>query len=69
MTFVVNSEELDQTYFLSNLTDFTPEGIRIKLNFSDPLFVSQGDKADQVRVKLLKEFFLNTKEANSSESR
>ena len=58
VTFLKNSYEKDQKFFFSNLTDFTPEGIKIKLNFSDPLLVSQGQDADQVRIKLLKSFFL-----------
>ena len=58
VTFLKNSYEKEQKFFFSNLTDFTPEGIKIKLNFSDPLLVSQGKDADQVRIKLLKSFFL-----------
>ena len=58
VTFLKNSYEKEQKFFFSNLTDFTPEGIKIKLNFSDPLLVSQGQDADQVRIKLLKSFFL-----------
>ena len=56
--FVQNSEELPQSYFVSNITEFTEKGIEIRLNFSSPLFVSQGEVADQVSVKLLKEFFM-----------
>lgn len=40
VTFVKNSEEYEQTYFLFNLTQFTEKGIHIQLNFSDPLFIS-----------------------------
>ena len=43
---------------MSNLTDFENGGIRIKLNFSDPLLVSQGRDADRIYIKLLKSYFL-----------
>lgn len=43
---------------MSNLTTFTPEGLMIKLNFSDPLLVSQGEYADSIKIKLLKSYFL-----------
>ena len=42
---------------MSNLTEFESGSIRIKLNFSDPIFVSQGYEKDQVRVRLLKSYF------------
>ncbi len=58
VTFTKNSEELDQKYLMSNLTTFTPEGLNIQLNFSDPLLVSQGEYADFIKIKLLKSFFL-----------
>lgn len=61
VTFVKNSEEQPQTYFVANLTQFKPEGIKINLNFSDPLFVSQGGISDHVKIKLLKSFFMNPK--------
>ena len=38
--FVQNSEEAPQRFVLSNLTDFQPDGIVIRLNFSDPILVS-----------------------------
>ena len=56
--FLQNSIEEDQTAFLFNVTTFTPAGISIHLNFSEPLLVSQGEQADQVRIRLLKDFFL-----------
>ena len=40
VTFEHNSDELPQRYILSNLTDFWNGGIRIRLNFSDPLLIS-----------------------------
>jgi len=55
---VKNSEELDQQYFASNLTNFSESGIEVHLDFSDPLLISAGQDADQVRIKLLKTFFL-----------
>ena len=59
VTFVQNSEENPQAFFVSDLTEFTPKGIQINLNFSDPLFVSQGEMADHVRIKLKKEYFMS----------
>lgn len=59
VTFEQNSEEIPQRYFTSNLTSFEPDGIRINLNFSDPLLVSQGEDADVIVIKLRKSYFLN----------
>ena len=56
--FVKNSEEISQEKFSIEIEDFSPEGINIALNFSDPLLVSQGQEADMVKVMLLKSFFL-----------
>ena len=53
-----NSEEKDQAYFGYNLTDFSPAGVTIKLNFSDPLLVSQGYDNDLVKIRLLKSYFM-----------
>ena len=39
------------------MAEFTPEGISIQLDFSDPLLVSQGDEPDQVNIRLKKSFF------------
>lgn len=66
VVFVKNSEELDQKFFSSNLTDFTPNGINIQLNFSDPLLISQGDEADSLRIKMLKSFFLIPDQLNGN---
>jgi len=41
--FLKNSQENDQKFFASNLTDFSESGLKIYLNFSNPLFVSQGE--------------------------
>lgn len=38
--FEQNSEEIAQKFFYSELVDFTPDGIQINLNFSDPLLIS-----------------------------
>ena len=40
------------------MTDFSSEGLTIRLNFSDPLLVSQGEFKDQIRIKLHKSYFL-----------
>ena len=40
VTFEQNSYEQPQQYILSNLTEFTAGGLKIHLNFSDPIFVS-----------------------------
>lgn len=66
INFVQKSEEQEQSYFFANLAKFTSSGIEIHLNFSDPLFVSQGEVADQVRIKLQREFFLNPNSRNSN---
>lgn len=39
---------------------FESNGIQINLNFSDPLLISQGQKADQVVIRLLKSYFLRS---------
>ena len=57
INFSKNSDETDQKYFSSLLTDFTESGLEIKLNFSDPLLVSQGEVADQVNIYLKKDYF------------
>ena len=61
VVFLKNSEEDEQKYFLSNLTEWTSAGVTIQLNFSDPLLVSQGMFKDQIKVKLHKHYFLNPK--------
>ena len=58
ITFVKNSEELEQKYFSSNLTTFSESGIEVFMNFSDPLLISAGQEADKVRIKMSKNFFL-----------
>ena len=63
--FIQNSEEVSQQYFFSNLTDFSETGVTINLNFSDPLLISAGESADQVRIKMLKSYFLKPKEGSS----
>ena len=57
--FEQNSDELPQRYFASNVTEFTKDGLRINLNFSDPILISQGQEADVIVIKLLKSYFLN----------
>ena len=42
------------------MAEFTPAGLTIQLDFSDPLLVSQGDEPDQVNIRLLKSFFTET---------
>ena len=69
VVFVKNSEESEQKFFASNLTDFTASGLEIKLNFSDPLLVSQGEQNDQVRIKILKNYFMEPKTDADSTSR
>ena len=59
VVFLKNSYESEQRYFLSNLTDFTSAGLKIRLNFSDPLLVSQGESRDQIVVKIHKQYFMN----------
>lgn len=44
--FLKFTEEKDQDFFNYELVSFKPEGIQIRLNFSDPLLVSQGEYAD-----------------------
>ena len=44
--FIKNSEEQKQQYFTANLTNFTEYELKINLNFSDPILVSQGEKVD-----------------------
>ena len=56
--FEKNSDEEPQKYLYSNLVELDPYGIHIQLNFSDPLFVSQGRTADKVKIRLLKSYFL-----------
>ena len=41
--FVKNSDEKNQANFYPDIADFTPAGLSINLQFSDPLLVSQGD--------------------------
>lgn len=43
---------------MTNLTEFTSGGLTINLNFSDPLFISQGEMFDFVKIKLLKSYFM-----------
>lgn len=38
--FEKNSDELEQKFFISNLTRFEPDGISVNLNFSDPILIS-----------------------------
>lgn len=57
--FEKNSEELPQKYFYPELVNFEPSGIKIALNFSDPLLVSQGQEADKIKIRLLKSYFMN----------
>ena len=52
------SDEVDQKDFNYKLLEFTQAGIKIKIWFSDPLLVSQGEEPDRVRVRLRKSFFL-----------
>ena len=58
ITFEQNSEEKEQKYFLQNIVSFDNKGVQLKLNFSDPMLVSQGEEADTVVIKLLKSYFL-----------
>ena len=46
---------------IANLTSFTNEGMKLKLDFSDPILVSQGE-ADAVIIRLLKSYFLQIDE-------
>ena len=41
--FKKRSEEEDQLYFDYEMIDYTESGIMIRLNFSNPILVSQGD--------------------------
>ena len=41
------------------MTEFREDGLRINLNFSDPILISQGQEADVVVIRLLKSYFLN----------
>lgn len=56
--FEQNSDEDPQRYFYPEILHFDERGIQIYLNFSDPLFVSQGDEADRVKIRLLKSYFM-----------
>ena len=40
--YLKNSEEKDQAYFNYQVTNITETNIDIKLNFSDPILISQG---------------------------
>lgn len=60
VTFEQNSEEAPQSYFNAKLIEFTSSEVQIRLNFSDPLLVSQGSQSDQVKVRLKKSYFLQT---------
>ena len=62
--FEKNSDELEQKFFISNLTRFEPDGISVNLNFSDPILISQGAKADKIRIKLLKSYFMMPRYGN-----
>ena len=53
------SEEPNQTYFEYELISFTNEGLQIKLNFSDPLLISEGEEPDKVHIHLAKDLFLS----------
>ena len=59
--FKKRSEEEDQLYFDYEMIDYTESGIMIRLNFSNPILVSQGDQADLIRITLLNSFFLEPK--------
>ena len=59
--FKKKSEEEDQVYFDYELIDYTESGIMIRLNFSNPILVSQGNQADQIRITLSNSFFLEPK--------
>lgn len=56
--YIINSDEPSQQYFNWNLTRFNEAGMHIKLNFSDPILVSQSLEEDQIQIKLKKDFFL-----------
>ena len=56
--FIQNSEELPQENFVANLTSFREDRLTIKLDFSDPILVSQGLQADQVSIRLLRSYFM-----------
>lgn len=45
--FVKNSEETEQKSFGQDLASFSPAGLTINLQFSDPLLVSQGEVSNQ----------------------
>ena len=60
--FIKKTEELNQQYVFSNLTSFSQTGVTINMNFSDPLLISAGEYADQVRIKMLKSYFFQPKE-------
>ena len=40
VSYIRNQEENAQAHFSANLTDFSKSGVTIRLNFSDPLYVS-----------------------------
>ena len=56
--FEKNSEENDQESFGYKLISFDSSGLQIKIGFSDPLLVSQGDVADQVKIRFHKSYFM-----------
>lgn len=59
VSYELNSFEKPQRYLYNNLTLFTEGELHIKLNFSDPLLISQGmDQADVIVIRLLKSYFL-----------
>jgi hypothetical protein len=46
--FIKNSEESPQSYFDQSVASFSSSGLKVNLDFSDPLLVSQGDVPDQI---------------------
>lgn len=59
VSYELNSFEKPQKFLHNNLTQFTEGELQIKLNFSDPLLISQGiDQADVIVIRLLKSYFL-----------
>ena len=50
-------------YFNYQMTNYTESAITIRLNFSDPILVSQGAEADKLRIAILNDFFLDPKVA------
>ena len=46
VVFIKNSDEEEQSFFNQSIVQFTPSGITVQMDFSDPLLISQGDEPD-----------------------